>query len=347
MFRILVGGAGGAPANNFIRSLKASGEFYIIGTTSNKFDLYKSLANESYLIPEARSENYLTSFEKILDRTSPDFVYPSHDFEVEKLSDNRKILESKNVKYFFPKAETVRSCVDKSVTAKIWINSDIKVPDTIIVNNENDLSEHLKKYGKVWLRLKEGGGGYGAVIASSLKFGTEWINFFNGWGNFTAANVLTPRSVTWSSIWKDGELIVAQGRERLSWAYSSRTLSGVTGITGAAKTISNQIVDDVALAAIKAVDPSPNGIFSVDLTYDQSGIPNPTEINIGRFFTTIDFFTRLGLNMPYIFVMIGLGMINNVTLPSKRINPLTPGKCWLRSMDIEPVLMDCSALEAF
>lgn len=80
------------------------------------------------------------------------------------------------------------------------------------------------------------------------------------------------------------------------------------------------------------------------MTYDKDGIPNPTEINIGRFFTTIDFFTRLGLNMPYIFTMIGLGRSDKIELPRKKINPLTPNKCWLRSMDIEPVLVDCSVL---
>ena len=51
------------------------------------------------------------------------------------------------------------------------------------------------------------------------------------------------------------------------------------------------MVDEIALRAITAVDGSPHGIFSVDLTYDDEGVPNPTEINIGRFFTTHLFFT--------------------------------------------------------
>lgn len=344
MYRILVGGAGGAPGNNFIRSIKSKESFYVIGTTSDNYDRFKSLADESYLVPEARNVSYISSLETLLDKVSPDFIYPSHDFEVKVLSDNRQILDKRGIKYLWPKQETVDSCVDKSISAKIWMNHGLVVPDTIVANSEDDLRNHLEKYSKIWIRSSEGGGGYGAVPISNLKFGVEWINFFKGWGKFTAANMLTSRSVTWSSIWKDGELIVAQGRERLKWAYSNRTLSGVTGITGAAKTISDPFVDKVALSAIKAIDDCPNGIFSVDLTYDKDGIPNPTEINIGRFFTTIDFFTRLGLNMPYIFTMIGLGRSDKIELPRKKINPLTPNKCWLRSMDIEPVLVDCSVL---
>jgi len=345
VIRILVGGAGGAPANNFIRSIKRESSIYVIGTTSNKFDFLKSLADETYLVPEARDTEYFSALESILDKVSPDFVYPSHDFEVKVLSENRDILDKKGIKYLWPNKRTVLSCVDKSISAQIWKENGIVVPDTILINNENDLRNHLAKYGKVWLRLTEGGGGYGAVSTSDYRFGEEWIKFFNGWGKFTAANVLTSRSVTWSSIWKNGDLIVAQGRERLQWAYSSRTLSGVTGITGAAKTISDPVVDRISLEAIYAVDKSPNGIFSVDLTYDENGVPNPTEINIGRFFTTIDFFTRLGLNMPYIFTMVGMGYEDRIVLPTKKINPLTPNKCWLRGMDIEPVLIDYSAME--
>lgn len=37
------------------------------------------------------------------------------------------------------------------------------------------------------------------------------------------------------------------------------------------------------------------------MTYDKNGVPNPTEINISRFFTAIYFFTKAGLNMPEIY----------------------------------------------
>ena len=41
--RVLIGGAGGAPALNFIRSLKKSKEkFFLIGISCNKFDLCKA-----------------------------------------------------------------------------------------------------------------------------------------------------------------------------------------------------------------------------------------------------------------------------------------------------------------
>jgi carbamoyl-phosphate synthase large subunit len=36
----------------------------------------------------------------------------------------------------------------------------------------------------------------------------------------------------------------------------------------------------------------------VDMAYDRNNVPNPNEINISRFFTTVLFFTEAGLNMP-------------------------------------------------
>jgi carbamoyl-phosphate synthase large subunit len=140
-------------------------------------------------------------------------------------------------------------------------------------------------------------------------------------------------------------LIVAQGRRRIYWEFANRTLSGVTGITGAAVTVSDPDVDEIAQKSIHAIDPKPHGIFGVDLTYDHVGVPNPTEINIGRFFTTVLFFTRAKLNMPYILVRLAF----DETLPSitRRINPLPPGLVWVRGMDTEPMLTTMKEIEKY
>ena len=60
----------------------------------------------------------------------------------------------------------------------------------------------------------------------------KWIEKYNGWGDFIAAELLTPDTVTWLSLWHEGELVVAQTRIRKGWTHGNRTLSGVTGVTG-------------------------------------------------------------------------------------------------------------------
>ena len=110
----------------------------------------------------------------------------------------------------------------------------------------------------------------------------------------------------------------------------------MTGVTQIGTTCSDDVVTDIAIRAVQAVDEKPHGIFGVDMTYDKNGVPNPTEINISRFFTTILFFTKAGLNMPEIFK--DLAIYNKRPKLLQKINPLPNGLMWLRGMDVEPLL---------
>ncbi len=149
--------------------------------------------------------------------------------------------------------------------------------------------------------------------------------------------MLQPETVTWLSIWYEGELIVAQSRARKGWTHGSRSISGVTGVTKVGVTCSDEKVDEIAIQSIKAVSSKPHGIFGVDMAYDKDGVPNPTEINISRFFTTVLFFTEAGLNLPDIFK--NLALYGDVPKLDKKVNPLPSGLHWLRGMDTVPRLM--------
>ena len=72
-------------------------------------------------------------------------------------------------------------------------------------------------------------------------------------------------------------------------------------------------------------------------------VPNPTEINIGRFFTTHLFFTKAGLNMPYIFVKLAFG--EKIPRIKKKINPLPENLAWVRGMDFLPILTDLTKIK--
>lgn len=101
-------------------------------------------------------------------------------------------------------------------------------------------------------------------------------------------------------------------------------------------TCDDEAVNSVALDSVLAVSEFPHGIFSVDMAYDLGGLPNTTEINISRFFTTILFFTVVGLNLPEIYKDIAL--FGRFPVLEKKINPLPQGLMWLRGMDSLPRL---------
>jgi carbamoyl-phosphate synthase large subunit len=340
--KILITGAGSAQSNATINCLlmtKCPEE--IIGVGADKYDLMFCRAKKLYLIPHAREPDHEKVLLKIIKAEKPSMIHFQHDLEIWKALQFRSKIESLGVKMLVPDFETVDVCVHKYKTWLKLRNAGIPVPNNILIKNKKDLQraffELANNKRKIWLRAKSiGNGGKGSLSVSDYHEAEAWIIRHGGWGEFLAAEHLTQKSVTWLSIWLNGRLIVAQGRRRHAWAYSSLSPSGVTGITKICETVSDPIVDAIAIKSIKAITPAPNGIFGVDMTYSSNGVPNTTEINISRFFTTIQFFAEAGLNMPKILkdlVLYGL-------LPKLKnnINPLPEGLLWLRALDEHPIL---------
>jgi carbamoyl-phosphate synthase large subunit len=261
---------------------------------SDRDDLVLSIAHNKYLVPKAIEESYFSELMKVVEKEKPDFVHAQNDREVLELSKFREELAKMGTRTFLPDHKTIEVCVDKWKSYCAFKAAGIKVPKNSKILNEEDLRNAFKELanekGFIWLRSNEiGGGGIGALPTNDYLFAKKWIDHHKGWSRFLAAEMLTPATVTWSSIWHEGTLVVAQTRSRGGWVHGNRTLSGVTGVTKVGQTTSSPLVDDIALAAIKSVDSCPHGIFSVDMAYDSEGIPNPTEINIARFFTTVYF----------------------------------------------------------
>ncbi len=347
MKRILVTGAGGSPSANFIRSLRAANEEYcIIGTDADKYYLQRAEVDRRYLAPLANDPKYIDFLNYIIEKEEVEFVHAQNDVEVSFLSENREKIKAKT---FFPAKETVKILQDKFESFKLWEKAGIKVPKTQLITQDTDLGVLLDEMGgSMWLRAISGAGGRGSLPVYDVKSAKNWLDFQekNGsWnGNFTASELLEPETVTWMSLWKDGELVVAQGRKRLYWELAKISPSGVTGATGTGLTYSSEELDDIARRAVLAVDDKPDGLFGVDMAYDKNGVPNPTEINIGRFFTTHEFFTQAGLNMPEMFVKLGYN--ESVPVLEKNTNPLPDGLVWIRGMDFLPVLSDINTVDA-
>ena len=348
--KILITGAGSAQSNATINCLlMANCPEEIIGVGADKYDLMFCRAKKLYLMPHAREPDHEKVLLKIIESEKPDMIHFQHDLEVWKALHFRDKIESLGVKMLVPDFETVDTCVHKY---KTWVKlkkAGIKVPNNILIKNKKDLRnafyELSNRFGKIWLRAKSiGNGGKGSLSVGDYEEAERWIDRNNGWGEFLAAEHLTEKSVTWLSIWLNGSLVVAQGRRRHAWAYSGLSPSGVTGITKICETVRDTIVDEIAIKSIKAITPVPNGIFGVDMTYDQDGVPNTTEINISRFFTTIQFFAEAGLNMPTMLRDIVLyGCLPKLNI---NINPLPEGLLWLRALDEHPIITTKEKIDA-
>lgn len=349
MTKILIAGAGGAPTEGVINSfLLSEKKEKILGMGSEPSDLVLSNAHKKIYVPYANTPEYKASLLNILNNERPDLVHFQNDLEIYHASLFRDEILATGTKIFMPSHDVIDTCVHKYKTYLKCREAGVKVPTNLLIDNEDDLKKAFAdlgdSQGKIWLRASSiGGGGKGALPTNDFSFAKGWIDRYNGWGDFVAAEMLTPDTVTWLSIWHEGELVVAQTRIRNGWTHGSRTVSGVTGVTKVGQTYSNPKVDQISLETIKAVDAKPHGIYGVDMTYDKQGVPNPTEINISRFFTTVLFFTQAGLNLPVIFKDIAL--YNEFPKLDKVINPLEDGLLWLRGMDTKPRLMRQGEIE--
>lgn len=349
MAKILVGGAGGAPSEGVIRSFLAGRKSEkVIGMGSEITDLVLSASERRYVVPYADKPEYWGALKKILIKERPAFIHFQNDLEIYHASLLRDGIHDLGVKTFLPEHDVIDTCVHKYKSYLRFKAAGVPVPENQLIEDESSLKKAFAELGngrgEIWLRAASiGGGGKGSLPTNDYALAKAWIDRYGGWGEFVAAQMLTSKTVTWLSVWHEGRLIVAQTRVRMGWTHGNRSASGVTGVTKVGMTCSDCVVDEIAQRAVRAVSEKPHGIFGVDMAYDSNGVPNPTEINIARFFTTILFFTKAGLNLPEIYKDIAL--YQEFPVLPKNINPLADGWVWLRGMDTEPLLVRADDLE--
>ncbi len=350
MSKIIIAGAGGAPSEGVINSLLGGNKKETIyGMGSEPTDLILSNAEKKFHLPYADTSEYKPALLALLAKEKPDLIHFQNDLEIFHASMFRDEILATGTKLFMPDHEVIDTCVHKYKSYLAFQKAGVPVPKNIFINNEEDLKLAFEELGdetgKIWLRASSiGGGGKGAIPTSDYALAKAWIDHYDGWGDFVAAEMLTPDTVTWLSIWHEGELVVAQSRARKGWTHGNRSISGVTGVTKVGVTCDDEHVTDIAIQTVKSVSDKPHGIFGVDMAYDKNGIANPTEINISRFFTTVLFFTEAGLNMPEIFKDIAL--YDLFPKLDKKINPLPNDLLWLRGMDKKPRLITAEAIKA-
>jgi hypothetical protein len=339
--RVLLLSAGGPVGIGTTRSLQETGH-YVIGTDCSPDGRALSVADETHPLPAASwdrgwpGEDYAKALHKLIWQLKPDLVHAQTDVEVRALSRFRNVV--KPARYMLPSHDTVCACQDKWLSWQRWKKARVSVPDTYLIRGREAIFNFLAKYGEGWIRFRQGGGAAGSLRTGSYVEAVEWVKRHDGWGDMTIAQVLTGESVTWQSLWVHGEPVACQQRRRLSWTDRSSP-SGVGGSTLVGETMYDPAVGIEAERACRAIDPEPHGLFGVDLTaglgeeWGYSGVYCPTEVNVGRFHTTIEFFTRAGFNFPDLYLAAALGW------PFERaLNPLRAGRRWIRCMDREPVL---------
>lgn len=336
--------AGDNAGINFCNSLLLEDEkFDVIAADTNVFRLLQAVGHSKLLLPDPSSPDYLPALNQAIHQTGAEFLYAADtNLELQLVSEHRDKLA---IRQFLPPSQAVEIYEDKWRSHQYFVAAGLPQPETVLVHTPEDLHGLLEKHGRVWLRAIRGSGGKGALPTDSVAMATAWLDRHSGWGNFTAAQVLTKKMATWSGLWHHGKLVICQGRRRLHWEYGELSPAGITGITGAQSTCDDPELHDLALRTIASVPIAPHGIVSVDFTYDSRGRPNPTEIQASRFYTSIYFLARAGLNFPARFVELGMEDDRGTAAPL--CNPLPNDLVWLKAVDREPILTHMADVERF
>jgi glutathione synthase/RimK-type ligase-like ATP-grasp enzyme len=281
--RVLLTHAGGAYGLGVARSLRAADRAYhVIATDPDRFSLQRAEGHERHSLPSARSQEFVPALIELIRSTGTDFVWPGQDSDILAIARNRDRLGART---FLPPTQEVEICADKMLSYMRWRECAVPVPDTVKVNDRDDLVRAFDQFGgEVWLRAVTGAGGRGALGTDSLRRAEAWLEVHAGWGLFTAARwIKGGQRLSWESVWANGALIAVQGRRQLVQGYQGLTLSRITGVPGVNQWGTPPEADSTALAAIQAISPAPQGNYGVDMVCDADGAPYVTEINVGRY----------------------------------------------------------------
>jgi carbamoyl-phosphate synthase large subunit len=242
---------------------------------------------------------------------------------------------------FLPRTEAILQADSKWETYRALQLAGVPVPDTFHIDRPADVEAAFAaiETRPVWVR-GSGAPGIGIGVASlpcrEVSHAVAWIDHHRGWGHFIASRFLPGRNLTWCGLFRDGRLLAAQTRERLEYVIPHVSPSGITGAPAVTRTVAEPVLHRVGEAAVRIISPRPNGAYFVDFKEDAEGQPRITEINAGRFGTTIHFYTAAGCNFPYLLVRAAFGEpIDGAPL----VDPIPVGTYWIRTLDCGPALI--------
>jgi carbamoyl-phosphate synthase large subunit len=270
----------------------------------------------------------------VLESRSIDIAFINTEPEIESIMEIRDELD---VHLSCAYSKGLLACIDKKILHERLAGLGITAR-TESVESIADIDLALNEFGSpVWLRCSKGPRGRGSIAIDDIEVANIWMRKIVGelglGGGWMVHEYLPGRNLNWTSLWKNGELLMSATGERLKYFLADVSISGITGNVSHCRTVDEGGVIQVAMNAVLNADPMPHGIYSVDLKENGKGVPLVTEINARQAFRPL-LYSHAGANFSSAFVdafLYGVE-IEGGTLDSAQTN-------WemFRGMDIEPI----------
>ncbi len=331
--RILVTGAGGVAGVNFVRAIRTSPTgYYVAGTDFSKYYIQFPDLEARYLTPRHDDPNFVERVSGIARRERVEFIHPQPSSEALVLSRNRRKLPGR---VFLPPPSVMEVAQDKLQTQKILEEGGVPVAKTKTVRRVLDVDRVFREMGPpLWIRARHGAGGRLSLACHSSAEAKHWIGLWAEKGTamdeFMIQEYLPGRNLAWDSIWKDGHLITSYCRERLEYPFKHISPSGITGTPSVARTVRDRRVDHIAEEAVRAVDRRASGAFSIDVKEGRDGKPCVTEVDAGKFHSTMPLWGYVAVkhlklpwyaNLADLYVRIGMSERVRSGIPAHDLIP--------------------------
>jgi carbamoyl-phosphate synthase large subunit len=341
--RILVTGAGGVAGVNFVRALNASPRgYHLVGTDYSKYYIEIPELEARYLTPRHDSPEFVPKVALIAKKENVRFIHAQPSSEALVLSEKRATLPAP---VFLPEPSVMRLGQDKLATQQKLSKASVPVAVTVPVSKLEDVDKAFDTLNPpVWLRARHGAGGRLSLPCGSREEAKDWIDLWVRKGTqlseFIVQEYLPGRNIAWDSLWDDGKLVTSYCRERIEYPFKHISPSGITGTPSVARTVHDSEVNRVGEKSVRAIARKPNGAFSVDIKEDSQARPVVSEVDSGKFHTTMPLwgyvaFKHFGLpwysNLADLYVRIGLGEDPPADAPEYDLLPA--GYYMIRNMD--------------
>lgn len=345
MTRVLVTGSGGLAGVNFVRALRASTKgYYIVGTDYNKYHILYPDVDARYPTPRHDDAKFIPRVAEIAKKERVEFLHAQPSSEAFVIASKREKIPCK---VFLPKASVMKVGQDKLASQERLKASGVPVADTVQVKGKADVRKAFSKLGKpLWVRARHGAGGRLSLLCNDATEAWLWIELWvrrggGTYAEFIIQEYLPGRNIAWDSLWKDGKLVTSYSRERLEYPFKHISPSGITGTPSVSRTIHDARLNEAGQKAVKAIDPLPNGAYSVDVKESEQGKPCITEVDAGKFHSTMPLWgyiavKHLGMpeyaNLADLYVRLGIG--EDVRDMPPKTDLLPEGYYLLRDMDV-------------
>jgi carbamoyl-phosphate synthase large subunit len=317
--RILVTGAGGVAGVNFVRALRASArEYWIAGTDYSKYYIELPDIDSRHLTPRHDSPDFVGEVVSIAKKEVVDFLHPQPSSEALVLS---KAREQIPLPLLLPRPEVMEIGQDKLLTKERLEQAGLPVADTMALENLDDVEEAFSTLQPpLWVRARHGAGGRLSLPCRSKEEALHWIELWTGRGTpldeFIIQEYLPGRNIAMDTVWRDGKLVTSYCRERIEYPFKHISPSGITGTPSVARIVQDDRVNAVGERSVTAVDSRPDGAYSIDIKEDIRGRPCVTEVDAGKFHTTMPLWGYVALkhlhlpwysNLADLYVRLGIG----------------------------------------